>query len=173
MLEYKEVLEAKRSATKINENIQIKGNVGEFDTNEDYNTGTNEKNVNENEILHLQEKFNQKINENLISNLNLKIKKSDTNLKDISEISQNSNFIIRNSIQNSIFNHNDNFEMEKLEEEFGQNTLENQSDFNLNLNAKIFLNESILTKEDDEKRLGEIFFHVRIQNNSLFLKFII
>ena len=171
-MDYKNNAEVDRSQTKLIENFDINRvvkNIGENDTNEDYNTGANEKNMIENEDLHLKEIISHKISENLKTNLTLKIKKSDTNLKDISEISQNSNFIIRNSIQNSIFNHNDNFDMEKLEEEFGHNT-ENQSDFNGNINANMFLNDSILTKENDEKRLGEIFFQVRINNFKIFFQ---
>ncbi len=143
IFDYKEALEAVKS-DPLDKAREIE-NIEQFDTNEDYNTGTNEKNL----------------NENMNNNINFKFKKGDTQLKDISEISQNSNFIIRNSIQNSIFNVNENFETDRMEEEFEENTLENELNLNVNLNAKLILNEILFTKEDEDKLLGDIFFHVR------------
>lgn len=75
-------------------------------------------------------------------------------LRDLSEISQNSNFMIRNSIQNSIFNQNDILASEKLED----------SDIEEDFNKNLVLDESFITRNNEEKQLGDIFFHVRMEN---------
>lgn len=91
---------------------------------------------------------------------NKKSKNLENNFRDISGISQNSNFIIKNSIQNSIFNAYDNVESGKVEED-GEPTLEKDFNLNLKIHSKILLNETINNKINEEKRLGEHFFNVK------------